>query len=52
MGVIDHGAGTSHLSLLTYNAFGELTASGAAIDLGVPNANGVAILARSEHDKD
>jgi len=33
--VIDHGAGQSHLSLLTYNAFGELTLSGAAINLGV-----------------
>src|SRR3989454_5995664 len=38
LGVIDHGAGQSHLSLLTYNAFGELALSGAAINLGVPNA--------------
>jgi len=52
LGVIDHGAGQSHLSLLTYNAFGELTLSGAAINLGVPNANGVAILAPSERDDD
>ena len=35
LGVIDHGAGQSHLSLLTYNAFGELSLSGAAINLGV-----------------
>ena len=28
--MIDHAAGQSHLSLFTYNAFGELTASGAA----------------------
>jgi DNA-binding beta-propeller fold protein YncE len=44
LGVIDHGAGQSHLSLFTYNVFGELTASGAPITLGVPDANGVAIL--------
>jgi hypothetical protein len=44
LGVIDHLAGQSHLSLFTYNAFGELTASGAAINLGVANANGVAIM--------
>ena len=30
LGVIDHGAGQSHLSLFTYNKFGELTASGSA----------------------
>jgi hypothetical protein len=44
LGVIDHGAGQSHLTLFTYNAFGELTPSGATITLGVPNANGVAIM--------
>jgi hypothetical protein len=44
LGVIDHGAGESHVSLFTYNEFGELTASGAPITLGVPNANGVAIV--------
>jgi hypothetical protein len=44
LGVIDHGAGQSHLTLFTYNAFGELTATGSAITLGVPNANGVAIV--------
>ncbi len=44
LGVIDHGAGDSHLTLFTYNRFGELTASGSAIALGVSNANGVAIM--------
>ena len=44
LAVIDHGAGQSHLSLFTYNAFGELTAGGAPIDVGVANANGVAIM--------
>src|SRR5215831_2485969 len=41
LGVIDHGAGQSHLTLFTYNAFGELSA-GSAITLGVSNANGIA----------
>jgi len=44
IGVIDHGAGQSHLSLFTYNQFGELVASGAPITVGVANANGVAVL--------
>jgi DNA-binding beta-propeller fold protein YncE len=44
LGVIDHGNGESHLSILTYNEFGELTANGATISVGVPDANGVAIL--------
>jgi hypothetical protein len=44
LGVLDRGAGQSHLSLFSYNAFGELTASGAPITLGVPGANGVAIV--------
>jgi hypothetical protein len=46
LGVIDHVGGptpTSHLSLFTYNKFGELTASGAPIAIG-PNANGVAVM--------
>jgi hypothetical protein len=50
LGVIDRGAGQSHLSLFTYNAFGELAASGAPIDLGVANANGVAIMAPADRD--
>jgi hypothetical protein len=45
LGVIDHGAGQSHLSTFTYNGFGELAANGTSIDLGVADANGVAILA-------
>ena len=51
LGVIDHGAGQSHLSLFTYNQFGELTASGAPIILGVANANGVAIMAPTDRDE-
>ncbi len=50
LGVIDHGAGESHLTLFTYNRFGELTASGSAITLGVPNANGVAIMPAGDRD--
>jgi hypothetical protein len=48
IGVIDHGAGQSHLSLFTYNRFGELTADGAPIDIGTANANGVAIMPPAE----
>jgi len=44
LGVIDHGAGQSHLSLFIYNQFGELAAAGTPITVGVANANGVAIL--------
>ena len=44
LGVIDHGAGQSHLSVFTYNRFGELAATGTAITVGVADANGVAIL--------
>ncbi len=44
LGVVDHGAGHSHLTLFTYNEFGELTQIGPAIDVGVPNANGVAVV--------
>jgi hypothetical protein len=51
LGVIDHGAGQSHLSLFTYNAFGELTAGGAPINVGVSNANGVAITVPSDRDE-
>lgn len=45
LGVIDHAAGQSHLSLFVYNQFGELAPSGTTITVGVPDANGVAILA-------
>jgi hypothetical protein len=51
LGVIDHGAGQSHLSLFTYNRFGELTASGAPVNLDVANANGVAIMAPADRDE-
>jgi hypothetical protein len=44
LGVIDHGAGASHLSVFAYNEFGEITASGAPISIGVANANGLAIM--------
>jgi hypothetical protein len=47
LGVIDHTSGTgatSHVNLFTYNQFGELTASGSPVDLGVPNADGMAIM--------
>jgi hypothetical protein len=44
LGVIDRGAGQAHLSLFTYNAFGELSASGTPITIGAPAANGIAIV--------
>jgi hypothetical protein len=44
LGVIDRGAGQAHLSLFTYNTFGELTANGTPITLGAPAANGIAIV--------
>ncbi|MEP6919054.1 MAG: hypothetical protein ABJC89_25660, partial [Acidobacteriota bacterium] len=52
LGVIDRGAGQAHLSLFTYNTFGELVASGAPINLGAANANGVAIMAATDRDDD
>lgn len=51
LGVIDHGAGQSHLSLFRYNAFGELAADGAPITVGVANANGVAIVSVDNRDR-
>jgi hypothetical protein len=51
LGVIDHGAGQSHLSIFSYNTFGELAATGTAIDVGVANANGVAVLAARGDDR-
>jgi hypothetical protein len=51
LGVIDHGGGQSHLSVFTYNRFGELTATGATITVGVPDANGVAILSPRGDDR-
>jgi hypothetical protein len=44
LAVIDHGAATSHLTVYSYNQFGELSANGNAIDLGVPDANGTALM--------
>ena len=52
LGVIDHGAGQSHLSVFSYNRFGELAAAGAVITIGVPDANGVAILSPRAGDRD
>jgi hypothetical protein len=37
--------------LFTYNAFGELTASGGSINLGVANANRVATMAPSDRNE-
>jgi len=48
--VVDHGGGQSHLSLFAYNRFGELTPTGTPLNIGVSDANGVAILA-SPDDK-
>ena len=39
------GALYSHLSIFSYNTFGELASTGAAIIVGVADANGVAVLA-------
>jgi hypothetical protein len=50
LGVIDHGAGQSHLSVFRYNQFGELTAAGAPIIVGVADANGVAVLSPRADD--
>jgi DNA-binding beta-propeller fold protein YncE len=52
LGVVDRGNGQSHLSLFTYNEFGELTAHGQAITIGVPSANGVAILSPRRQGRD
>jgi hypothetical protein len=51
LGVIDHGGGESHLSVFTYNRFGELTATGGTITVGVPDANGVAIVSPRSDDQ-
>jgi hypothetical protein len=52
LGLIDHGAGQSHLSTFTYNRFGELAANGTSINVGAADANGVAILAPRLEDQD
>jgi YVTN family beta-propeller protein len=51
LGVVDHVGGQSHVSLFTYNEFGELAPLGAPIIVGVPNANGVAVLAASDRNR-
>ncbi len=50
LGVIDRGAGSAHLSLFTYNRFGELVAAGSPITLGMPNANGVALVPAADEN--
>jgi hypothetical protein len=50
LGVIDHGAGQSHLTIFSYNAFGEFLPAGATITVGVSNANGVAILSPRDRE--
>jgi hypothetical protein len=44
LGVIDRAGGASHLTLFEIDGYGELTSMGGAIPLGVPGANGVAIM--------
>src|SRR5262245_769532 len=51
LGVIDHADGQSHLSLFSFNQFGELTATGAPITVGVADANGVAVLPSRGEDR-
>jgi hypothetical protein len=45
LGVISRGGGGSRISLFTVNEFGELAAHGTPIEVGVPGANGIAIMA-------
>ncbi|AYV81393.1 MAG: hypothetical protein Harvfovirus31_9 [Harvfovirus sp.] len=42
--VMDHNSTTSHLNFFKVNEFGELLPVGKPVDLGVRNANGVAIM--------
>jgi len=51
LSVIDHAAGQSHLTVFTYNRFGELAAAGSIITIGVPDANGVAILSPRDDER-
>lgn len=44
LAVVDHDAGQSHVSLFTYNHFGELRLAAPTVTVGTPNANGVAIV--------
>jgi len=52
LGVIDRVSGQSHLSLFSYDRFGELTPGGPPIDLQTANANGLAIMAPADSDRD
>jgi hypothetical protein len=52
LAVIDHGAGQSHLTVFSYNAFGELSPTGPPIAIGVADANGVSILSPRNDDRD
>jgi len=49
-GILGVVSGASHLSLYTYNQFGELAASGSPINLGVSTASGVAIMTPPNED--
>jgi hypothetical protein len=51
-GVIDHATNQSHLTFFSYNAFGELKPLGGPITLGVPNANGIAIVMPDSNNDD
>ena len=50
LGVVDHGGGQSHLSFFRYNTFGELTPAGDPLTVGVPDANGIAIVPPGDRD--
>jgi hypothetical protein len=53
LAVIDHTSGAnaeSHLSLFTYNRFGELSISGSIVSLNAPTANGMAIMVPGHDD--
>jgi hypothetical protein len=55
LGVIDHTSGqgaTSHLTVFTYNQFGELSPSGNPLDLAAPNASGVAVMVPAQDEED
>jgi hypothetical protein len=49
-GILGVISGASHLSLYTYNQFGELAASGSPINIGVSTASGVAIMPPPNED--
>lgn len=51
LAVIDHVGGQSHLSFFRYNAFGELTAAGTPITVGVADANGIAIVPAADRSR-